>query len=332
MEEPYKLRKHLKLRANWRKLLGLVALVMLIIYEFRPLDYEGLMCVDEKAATLGHGNFHYDGYFVGANGCLYDPHQLSLEQVPPVITGKLEVHQPLVYVNGAEHRVKWSLAEIYLLAHDLKAPVIGVYNGTLGGRIPDFFLRGLFPGRVNSTLHQVLMEALTQHKPLWLRANSQGAAELAQALYVVRHQLEQVLPAARVDQIMSLFQVETAGSASSDFPDGPRYIHYVNIQDPVSQYLGMLKAASHPGRGAVIACFDAKDTAPIELRFRWIDPLTRHFFLDVHGFMIYRHYRRPFGELYKFSRADGQAAFVHIAQPTDSVAGAAKLSEANSCG
>jgi hypothetical protein len=304
----------------------------LIIYEFRPLDYEGLMCVDEKAATTGHINFHYDGYFVGANGCLYDPNQFSVEQVPPVITGKLEVHQPLVYVNGAEHRVKWSLAEIYLLAHDLKAPVIGVYNGTLGGRIPDFFLRSLFPGQVNNTLHQVLMDALTQHKPLWLRANSQGAAELAQALYAVRHQLEQVLAADRVDKIMSLFQVETAGSASPDFPDGPRYVHYVNLQDPVSKYIGILKTASHPGRGAVIACFDAKDPAPIELRFRWIDPFTRHFLLDVHGFMIYRHYRRPFDELYSHSRSDGQAAFVRITQPTNSTADAAHLAEADSCG
>jgi|GEM_PF-671166 len=332
MEGPYASQTRVRLRHNWRKILGLVALMALIIYEFRPLNYEGLMCVDEKAATTGHINFHYDGYFVGANGCLYDPHQFSLEQVPPVITGKLEVHQPLVYVNGAEHRVKWSLAEIYLLAHDLKAPVIGIYNGTLGGRIPDFFLRGLFPGQVNNTLRQVLMDALTQHKPLWLRANSQGAAELAQALYAVRHQLEQVLAADRVDKIMSLFQVETAGSASPDFPDGPQYVHYVNLQDPVSRYLGLLSTASHPGRGAVIACFDAKDTAPIELRFRWIDPLTRHFFLDVHGFMIYRHYRRPFDELYSHSRSDGQAAFVRIAQPTNSAAGAANLSEADSCG
>jgi len=130
-----------------------------------------------------------------------------------------------------------------------------------------FFLRGLFPGRVNNTLRQVLMQALTQHKPLWLRANSQGAAELAQALYAVRHQLEQGLVAERVDRIMSLLQVETAGSASADFPDGPRYVHYVNIKDPVSQYLGMLKPASHPGRGAVIACFDAKDTAPHRITF-----------------------------------------------------------------
>jgi len=299
----------------WRSLL--IIFLLIAFYEFRPNQYAGLTCVDKKAATLGKWNFHYDGDYLGANGCPYDPKQTELAEVPPIKVGPPQGDEPFYYVNGANHRVKWALAENYVLARDLGRPVVGIYNGTLGGRFPDALLRGLFPGHVLDTLTELLWQHVSQGKPIHIRANSQGTIEMSHALQAVRDRLMRQQPPERVDELMDLIRFETAGSAIKDFPDGPRYVHYVNLKDPVPKAAGIMASGSHPGRGAVIACFDAYDEDPIENRYRWIDPLTQRF-LAVHGFMVYRHYRRPFDELYAHNRRDGQLSYLHIKTPTDS--------------
>lgn len=312
----------------WRSLL--IIFLLIAFYEFRPNQYAGLTCVDKKAATLGKWNFHYDGDYLGANGCPYDPRQTELAEVPPIKVGPQQGEEPFFYVNGANHRVKWALAENYVLAQDLGRPVIGIYNGTLGGRFPDALLRGLFPGHVLNTLTELLWQHVSQDKPIHIRANSQGTIEMSQALQAVRDRLMRQQPPERVDELMGLIRFETAGSAIKYFPDGPRYVHYVNLKDPVPKAAGVLASGSHPGRGAVIACFNAYDEDPIENRYRWIDPLTQRF-LAVHGFMVYRHYRRPFDELYTHSRPDGRFSYLRITTPTDSRPVAAVAEAISSC-
>jgi len=311
----------------WRGLL--VVFLLITFYEFRPNQYAGLMCTDPKAAPLGHWNFHYDGDYLGADGCPYDPRQTDWTDVPPIRVGPQRSAEPLFYINGANHRVKWMLAENYVLARDLGRPVIGVYNGTLGGRFPDALLRGLFPGRIVDTLTTLLWQHVSQGKSIEIRAYSQGTIEMSHALQAVRDRLAQQYPAEQVDARMGLIHFETAGSAIKSFPDGPRYVHYVNLHDPVPKAAGVLASGSHPGRGAIIACFAAYDHDPIENRYRWIDPLTQRF-LAVHGFMVYRRHQRPFEEMDAHRQAGDQISYLRLTTPLDE-ASATSIQAAADC-
>ena len=304
----------MKTLLNRVALWSVVALVGFVIStEFRPAKYHALLCTDPAAVQAGEWNFRYDGFYIGADGCLYDPSKTSLEDVPPVIGDNATTDRvPLLYVNGANHRVDWTMPELHILAEDSERPVIGIYNATAGGRFPDAITDSLAgdQSRVVETLETIIWQAFERGEEVHLKANSQGAVHSSNALFAVSAQLHNQFGAERAKELLSKVHLETAGGAATHYPDGPRYLHYVNERDPVPRAAGVMVSGSQPGTNAVIATFTDLDIDPLEPKYRWVGPLTMRF-IAAHGFMVYQYHRRPFERVYAASR-DGSVRYVSL--------------------
>src|SRR5262249_21007552 len=91
--------------------------------------------------------------------------------------------------------------------------------------------------------------------------------------------------------VLSQVTVETFGGAAASYPDGPRYVHYVNRVDmvPSGTGLGASKISlSSPGRGATVVRFNATGNA-----FKWGWPPVNP--VAPHSFTVAQH---PFTEVY----------------------------------
>ena len=283
-------------------------LLYLLSTEYRPARYGALLCTDPAALPGGRWNSAYDGAWMGAQACLYDPARHGLDDIPAVTDPRTfdSRNRQLVYVNGANHRVDWTLPELHLLAQQTGAPVVAVYNATQGGRIPD----AIHDARLGmesppvATLTQSIVMRLSAGGEIHLKANSQGAIHLRNALEQARRIMAERMTAVQLAGALRRVRVETAGGAASRWPDGPRYVHYVNLRDPVPRRVGVLSEAAHPGAGAVLAAFSAYDEEPLEPKYRFVGPWSR-WFVGVHGFGVYHRHRQPFDRLYAHSRGDG---------------------------
>ena len=280
-------------------------LVYLMSTEYRPARYGALLCTDPAALPGGRWNSAYDGAWLGAQACLYDPAHHALSDVPPVTDPRTVDRQTrlLVYVNGANHRVDWTLPELHLLAQQTGGPVVAVYNATEGGRVFDAIhdaRQGASSPPV-ATLADAIVARVSAGQEIHLKANSQGAIHLSHALTAVRARLAGQLSGDDLHQALDRIRVETAGGAASRWIDGPRYVHYVNRRDPVPARAGVLAPDARPGAGAVLAAFSDFDADPLEPKYRFVGPLSRRF-VGVHGFGIYHRHRQPFDVLYAHSR------------------------------
>jgi hypothetical protein len=72
----------------------------------------------------------------------------------------------------------------------------------------------------------------------------------------------------RAERTLSNVRVETCGGAASFYPDGPRYTHYVNQNDPIATTLGVSQPAARPGR----------DSSIVKMDFETGNPLWDHLF------------------------------------------------------
>jgi hypothetical protein len=277
----------------------------LLSTEYRPARYGALLCTDPTALPGGRWNTAYDGAWLGAQGCLYDPAQRGLDEVPAVRDPQTFVPGTplLIYVNGANHRVDWTLPELHLLARQSGGPVIGVYNATEGGRLPDA-IHDARQGAASppvATLTTAILPRLDAGAEIHVKANSQGAIHLRHAFEQVRSTLSGRWASDELARTLNHIRVETAGGAAARWPDGPRYVHYVNLRDPVPKRAGVLSRGAYPGAGAVLATFRDFDSDPLEPKYRFVGPLSRRF-VGVHGFGVYHRHRQPFDLLYAHSR------------------------------
>ena len=96
-----------------------------------------------------------------------------------------------------------------------------------------------------------------------LMGYSQGGLIVSRALKDVSNRLriEDGMSKADVEKTMSRLNVETFGAAAATYPDGPKYVHYINNADAVPTITGLggsfdpaafLKDA---GKGAVVHRF-----------------------------------------------------------------------------
>jgi hypothetical protein len=111
------------------------------------------------------------------------------------------------------------------------------------------------------TLADTVYEEITAGRTVNLMAHSQGALITSRALQDVynRLRIEDGLSRAATERLLSRVRVETFGGAAGSYPDGPRYVHYVNRRDPVASLFGLGPVANplvRPGRGAVVHRFD----------------------------------------------------------------------------
>ncbi len=74
----------------------------------------------------------------------------------------------------------------------------------------------------------------------------------------MKEQLEKKYPndPAKVREGLSLVEVETNAGAASKFPDGPKYVHYINTADPIVNQFGLLSGGAYGGKDAHYVVFN----------------------------------------------------------------------------
>ncbi len=267
-----------------------------------------LICLDRHAAPQGQDNEYYDGFYIGAGGCLYDPVNTDIKDVPPFA--------PIIrapgshfwwHVNGASTSPKQAALQLRDIAQAIHAPVIGIYNASAdNGTTPDDLSEGFIKRHtppIRTLMTQILL-ALDQHQEVYVRGGSQGTVIISAALKQVHKTLSEGLFHTQIEaeREMRRIAVETNASITFIYPDGPRYVHYVNVLDP-TQPLGVLNPNSHPGKGAVIILFKAV-VMPFEQQYKNLMPIGI-FFLSRHGQSAYLSHRIGFDEAYSYSNPLG---------------------------
>ena len=277
--------------------------------EYQPVRYFAGLCDDENAAPDGEWHHKYDGFFIGKNACLYNPKSTNISDVPAIIAfkaspDKTSFKEPIWYINGIDRRIDWTLLEMELLSQKAERPVIGIYNATRGGRIPDTLVKITKNSAVAKTLSAAIAQQSAKGHAIFIRSNSQGAAHMSFALQKALDALAIAFNNESFTKIGNNIHVETSAATSNFFPVGPKYLHYVNDLDPVPKKTGILSNQPNPlapfasDPNTVIVQFADKDTNPIESKYHWLGPMSKRF-NRVHGFNIYLKYRQPFKQLHE---------------------------------
>ncbi|AFE05634.1 hypothetical protein COCOR_04107 [Corallococcus coralloides DSM 2259] len=216
-----------------------------------------------------------DGMFVGAGGKVL-PATTKLGDVPG-ITPKNNPNpdKTILYVNGIMTPTAGQVNEMQALANSSGAKVVGIHNATeglvkdLGQCVTDKLDKGKNPAV--DTLADTLYSELKAGRDVHLVGYSQGGLITARALNDVakRLRVEDGLSPAQVEAKLSHLQVETFGAASTKYPDGPQYVHYVNNADPVPTLTGLggdvdpLAFLKDAGKGAVVHRFTDGNLNPL---------------------------------------------------------------------
>ncbi|MDY6941992.1 MAG: hypothetical protein SVU69_03130 [Pseudomonadota bacterium] len=258
-----------------------------------------LSCRDSRAAPGGLETVRYDGLLLGGNGCFYDPLSFPARQVPPFSrSDSSREPRRMFYINGASASPFGESLKYRQLVERTETHVVGVFWAA-GDRSSALNAIGsnAGPNPAVATTTRLIMEHLEREEEIHLRAASAGPVILSAALTEVRRQLLiRHRNPQTANRLMQLIKAETHGSFESRFPDGPRYVHYANLLDPIPRAVGILSIGNKPGRNAVLALF-SDTTIPLERQLMPLGALDEAF-LRVHGFATYTTYRRPFDAVY----------------------------------
>jgi hypothetical protein len=216
-----------------------------------------------------------DGKFIGAKGQEFPP-GTPLKDIPGVTPrDNPSPSKTVLYVNGIMTPVDGQLKEMQAFAEKSGAKVVGIHNATQGlvsdlaQCVGDKLDKGHNPAV--DTLADTLYGELKAGREVHLVGYSQGGLITARALDDVakRLRIEDGMSKAQVEQAMGRLSVETFGAASTRYPDGPKYVHYVNNADPVPTLTGLggsvdpLAFLKDAGKGAVVHRFTDGNFNPI---------------------------------------------------------------------
>ncbi|MDY7227205.1 hypothetical protein [Hyalangium rubrum] len=217
----------------------------------------------------------HDGQLVGTQGQTFAP-GTPLGMIPGVTPkNNPNPSETILYVNGIMTPLEGQLGEMQSIADTSGAKVIGIHNSTQGlvadlaQCVGDKLDKGSNPAV--DTLADTLYSELKAGRSVHLMGYSQGGLITARALDDVakRLRIEDGLSQAQVEQTMSRLKVETFGAASTHYPDGPQYVHYINNADAVPTLTGLggsvdpLAFAKDAGKGAVVHRFTDGNLNPI---------------------------------------------------------------------
>jgi hypothetical protein len=235
----------------------------------------------------------FDGQLVGTQGQTFPP-DTPLNRIPGVTPRDNPApKETLLYVNGIMTPVEGQLREMQAIADTSGAKVLGIHNATQGLTadlaqcVTDKLDKGANPAV--DTLADTLYAELKAGRDVSVMGYSQGGLITARALFDVQHRLraEDGLSQADTEKLMSHLKVETFGAASTRYPDGPQYVHYINEADAVPTLTGLggsvdpLAFLKDAGKGAVVHRFTDGN----------LNPISNHM-LDT----LYMPHRVPFEE------------------------------------
>lgn len=240
----------------------------------------------------------YSGYYVGGDGCFYDPHGIDVMAVPPAVGASGLRDERLIFVNGANPKADREPYFLRLLAEARDIPAVGVLNTQTDENLSSPpTIKGVSAVK---TLESLMLQSLETGSDLLVRGGSAGASVVSVALARTKMRWSARHPRPRrLDDALRHLKVETFGGVGFFYPDGPRYVHYANLKDPNAQRLGVLNPLVKPGQGAVIALFQ-DSLAPLEADYEVLTP-KNEIILSHHGFGVYNANQRNFDRLYRFS-------------------------------
>jgi hypothetical protein len=266
----------------------------------------------------------YDGALVGANGKAY-PANTPLSQIPTVEpAGGRKSNETLIFVNGINTTFDGHKGNLQAIANSTGQPVIGVYNATEGmakdllQSAGDKYDIGNNPAV--KTLADTVYNELKAGRSPHIMAHSQGGLITSRALQDVQNRLklEDGMTSEQAKKLMNNVKVETFGSASSKYPDGPKYVHYVNNKDlvpglfglgkaPKVPFLARLAAYLNPTTSALMTAYDLfKFAAKPQIhagensQTYFFDKQGKNLFDGTHTFNdAYLAQRKPFDEAYR---------------------------------
>jgi hypothetical protein len=226
--------------------------------------------VAQKAGVLGglfggdKADLQYDGKLVGAGGQTFAP-GTPLSQIPGVTPkNNPNPSETIVYVNGIGDNKDKQARSLQTIADTTGAKIIGVHNGTAGMAadvlqcVQDKLDKGTNPAV--DTLADTIYSELKAGHSVHLMGHSQGGLITSRALSHVanRLRLEDGLSKADTEKLLGNVKAETFGAAAWSYPDGPKYVHYVNDKDLVPGLFGLGKFnfLDHAGKDAVVRRFD----------------------------------------------------------------------------
>lgn len=251
-------------------------------------DHRGLLLPDNADMLL------YSGYYVGGDGCFYDPQTVDVKDVPPALGASGDNGKRIYFVNGANGMANREPYFLKLLAQKRDIPAIGVFNSqTSNILLPPKTNAG---GSAVKTLKKLMLDGMGRKEGVLIRAGSAGSTVVMQAFIKAKaqwrlfHVVDAFAPIA-----MSRVKIETFGGIGLVYPDGPKYVHYANENDINAQQKGVLNPWVWPGKGAVIVVFNDQLYPPLESAFDNVDPDI----LSYHGFGVYNNNQADFDLIYK---------------------------------
>ncbi len=209
----------------------------------------------------------YDGTFIGSGGKAYSSNT-PLSEIPSIKpnNGAAASNETIIYVNGIRNQKSDQANSMQDIANKTGANVIGIHNSTestfkdLVQSLGDKLDLGNNPA-VDSVANAVYSELKAGHD-VHLMGHSQGGLILSRALSDVKKRLmlEDGMSKNQAEGLMSKVKVETFGAAAGSYPDGPKYVHYINRADPVPMLFGLgsfkgLFGDKGAGKGAQVVRF-----------------------------------------------------------------------------
>ncbi|ATB41575.1 hypothetical protein CYFUS_007041 [Cystobacter fuscus] len=270
------------------------------------LDLNDPEVIQDLAETFGVENVNlykrsddseFDGALVGVDKAIKMDDLQGKKDLSSIKPGELSPFQPkrlkneelIIQVNGINTNLSEQKAALQATANATGSRVVGIHNATDGfvGDLTQSLGDKLNTGKnpAVDSMRDIVLGELRAGRNVHLMAHSQGGLITSRALGEVAEQLKKE----NKFELMGRIRVETFGAASGRYPDGPKYVHYINSGDPISNWFGVEGSTSfynNPGTDihgnkAEIVTFSEKS------------------FLAAHSYNdVYLKHRRDFGEVY----------------------------------
>jgi hypothetical protein len=221
-------------------------------------------------AHVGDG---IDGDILGSNGRAYTPNTPT-QDIPAFEPANGKPKGEAMYVNGilvdpereAGTGAKGpKVTEAQMVADAFDVSVYPVHNASKG-----VFLDSLetITDKINMSSEpavRTIADSMTAHvksgQQMTYVGHSQGASQICRALGITIGAMKQAGGTqAEIQAHLGVLHIITLAGATSHWPDGPRYDHYVNTKDSVPRLLGVSALFANGGAGANYHTFTVSST------------------------------------------------------------------------
>ncbi|ADO68816.1 hypothetical protein [Stigmatella aurantiaca] len=243
------------------------------IVDLGQADLSNPSTVDDLSKTFGVegvklakrvSDSEFDGALVGVDktikledlGGKKDQGPVKLDDIEGFTPKNSHAQRPetIIQINGINTNLSEQKTALQATADATGAKVVGIHNAT-DGFIGDLAQSvgdktNLGKNLAVDSLRDTVLSELRAGKNVHLMAHSQGGLITSRALGQVADELKKE----GKSDLLYKVKAETFGAASGRYPDGPRYVHYINKGDPVSNVFGVEGKTSfmnHPGKDAM---------------------------------------------------------------------------------